>query len=136
MAVIYIIYSICGIAGAIIPYYLQRRFNWDAVTASALPSLFFALLLKLLFLSNDLETEMAFIFFGASFVGMVSKNILPNYFQVALSGILFCVLYLHASTFFQGYGGGLGTAACISVLILYGIKKFAALRYFFQKRKR
>ncbi len=63
-----VLYVLTSIAGAVIPYFLQREFFWDAVTASALPSLIVAILVKILGLETALATEVAFIFFGASFV--------------------------------------------------------------------
>ncbi len=131
-----ILYILTGIGGAVIPYFLQREFYWDAVTASALPSLIVAILVKIIGLETTIATEIAFIFFGASFVGMVNKIIFPRYWHTAVSGVLFCFLYFHASQFFQGYGGGLGTAACIAVLVLYGIKKLPVLKIFFRKGKK
>jgi hypothetical protein len=56
------------------------------------------------------------VFIGASFVGMVSARLLSNYLLIGIGGIIFCVIYLHTSNFFNGYGGALGTSASIALL--------------------
>jgi hypothetical protein len=56
------------------------------------------------------------VFIGASFVGMVSARLLSNYLLIGIGGIIFCMIYLHTSTFFNGYGGALGTSASIALL--------------------
>ncbi|MDT0295670.1 hypothetical protein ACFQ3R_06875 [Mesonia ostreae] len=131
------IYLLFGILGAVIPYGLTRELAVEPVKASALPSLILALGFYFFpqIVSENLNFHIPVIFFGASFVGMVSKKILPYYLEVALAGILFSMLYLNASSFFNGYGGGLGTPACISVLSIYGLKKVKTLVRFFSVKK-
>jgi len=133
-----IIFILVGVLGATLPYYLHRKFNVEPVKASALPSLIVGLIFYFspTILSKSLHFHIPILFFGASFVGMVSKKILPGYLQVASAGIIFTLLYLNASSFFNGYGGGLGTAACISVLSLYGIKKIKSLIRFISVKKK
>lgn len=130
-------YFLFGILGAVIPYYLTRELGIEPVKASALPSLILALAFYFFpqILSESLNFNIPVVFFGASFVGMVSKKILPYYLEVALAGIIFSMLYLNASSFFNGYGGGLGTPACISVLSIYGIKKVKTLARFISVKK-
>jgi hypothetical protein len=102
----------------------------EFVKASALPSLILALVFYCLpnLMSEPFQTNIPILFFGASFVGMVSSKILPKYGQVAVSGIIFALLYQNSSDFFNGFGGGLGTPACISVICVFGLKKLNALR--------
>ena len=130
-------YLLFGILGAVIPYYLTRELGIEPVKASALPSLILALAFYFFpqILSESLNFHIPVVFFGASFVGMVSKKILPYYLEVAFAGIIFSMLYLNASSFFNGYGGGLGTPACISVLSIYGIKKVKTLARFISVKK-
>ncbi|WP_121665759.1 hypothetical protein [Mesonia aquimarina] len=129
-----IIYIITGIIGAILPYFLTRNTSLDAVKASALPSLILGMIFYLFpnLVDDHFQKNIPLLFFGASFVGMVSKKVLQKYMYVAIAGVLFALLYKNSSNFFNGYGGGLGTAACISVLCVFGLKKLKSLARFFR----
>lgn len=133
-----ILYFITGIIGAVLPYFLTRRLELDTVKASALPSLIVGIIFYSfpVILSSSFHENIPFLFFGASFVGMVNKKILHTYVEVSFAGIIFTILYLNASSFFNGFGGALGTAACISVLTIFGIKKIKTLLRFFSIRRK
>lgn len=73
------------------------------------------------FLDDDLIKAIPVVFFGASFAGMSSKEVMKDIRYVALAGLVFGFIFTHTSTLFTGYGGGLGTTACISVIATYGI---------------
>ncbi|WBM73856.1 hypothetical protein [Saprospira grandis] len=98
--------------------YLQRYAHFSAVLASAAPSLGLALFLFLWPYPLDdfwLE-ELPLIFFGASFAGMSQGHRLPNLPSQLVSALIFAALIFAQSQFFKGYGGALGTSACIAVL--------------------
>ena len=59
---------------------------------------------------------MSFTAIGASFIGMASSEVLHSYILLFVSGLIFSIIYLNTSRFFNGYGGALGTAACISLI--------------------
>ena len=61
---------------------------------------------------------------GASFVGMVSEKVINNYWILASAGIIFSILYLNTGSYFEGFGGALGTTASISVIVTMGIILF------------
>ncbi|EJF52245.1 hypothetical protein SapgrDRAFT_0501 [Saprospira grandis DSM 2844] len=98
--------------------YLQRYAHFSAVLASALPTLGLALFLLLLpqSLGNFWLEELPLIFFGASFAGMSQAHRLPNLPSQLVSALIFAALFFAQSQFFKGYGGALGTSACIAVL--------------------
>lgn len=125
------IYIATGIIGAVLPYFLTRRRITDPVKASALPSLILGVFFYAFpsLCSEPFQTDIPVLFFGASFVGMVNTQVFPRYFQVVLSGVIFALLYEYASDFFNGFGGGLGTPACISVVCIYGLRKLKAFRH-------
>lgn len=61
------------------------------------------------------------VVFGASFVGMSSSDVLKNLTWVFIAGLCFGLIFVNTSMFFSGFGGGLGTTACISVVITLGL---------------
>ncbi|PZD77316.1 hypothetical protein [Mesonia sp. K7] len=123
-----ILLYISGILGGIIPYLLVHKKEMNVVVASALPSLTIALLWHLFpFHESELLQEVPLVFYGASFVGMVNQKIFPKRLQVVFASIVFTFVYLNSSKFFNGFGGGLGTAACISVIAIYGLMSLKKL---------
>lgn len=119
----YLFIILTGIAAVIGTFYTSTNLNTSAVRASAGLSLIVAAI-PLIFpnlLSNYLEIHIPAVFFGASFVGMVSKDLLSNYWLLALAGIIFSLLYINTGSYFEGFGGALGTTASISVILTLGI---------------
>lgn len=110
---------ITGIVAAVGTYLVNNKLHQGAVRASALLSLMVGLFFYYFpdLLSPDLTRNIPLVFIGASFIGMVSSNILSSYILLSLSGIIFSVLFVNSSKYFAGYGGGLGTTAAISLLV-------------------
>ena len=134
---------VTGAAGATLTYLANHHFRMGAVRASALLSLLVALILYLFpyLLPSYLIKHIPLVFMGASFIGMVSQKVMGNFVLLIISGVIFSLIYMNSSQFFAGYGGALGTTACIAVLVSAGlasiqrsrpIKKVKELR----KRKR
>jgi len=118
-----LILFLTGILGAISTYIVANKYKQGAVRASALLSLLVGILFYTFpnIVNIKLATHIPLVFIGASFSGMTSPQILGK-FSIIISGIIFSIIYLHTSTFFIGFGGGLGTTACISICITYLIK--------------
>ncbi|SFU74839.1 hypothetical protein SAMN05216480_1194 [Pustulibacterium marinum] len=114
---------ITGIVGAVSTFYVHIQLKQGAVRASALLSLVVGIFFKLFpeVLNETLTQQIPVVFIGASFIGMVSDKVLNNYYLIALSGIIFTVIFLNTSSFFNGYGGTLGTSACISLLTVMSL---------------
>ncbi|UNY97866.1 hypothetical protein MQE36_12310 [Zhouia spongiae] len=112
-----------GIVGALGTFILNTKLKQGPVRASALLALlvggFFYLFPDTLPL--QLSQNIPVIFIGGTFIGMVSSRVVSNYLLIALSGLIFSFFYLNTSKFFEGYGGALGTAACISLLATLSI---------------
>jgi hypothetical protein len=132
MDITHFILLLAGGISSIVTFVLQVNFKQGAVRASALigvlVSVFILLFPKLL--SPYLTENLPLVCFGASFIGMVSSKVLSNYFLIGFSGIVFTIIFLNTSTYFHGFGGGLGSAACIGLLVTLSIpilKKKGAL---------
>lgn len=101
-------------------YLLAHKTNMGAVRASA----FLSLILGIVFHSHGLRlpflSEIPFIFIGASFVGMTAPSQL-NLIGIFFASCIFGVLYLVLPPIYDGVGGTLGTAACVSVLVTSGV---------------
>jgi len=114
-----------GIGGgsAVATFILQIKCKQSPVRASALVGvgvgLFVLLFPKLL--SPFLMENIPLVCFGASFIGMVSSKVVSNHILIGISGVVFTIIFLNTSTYFNGFGGGLGSAACISLLVTLSI---------------
>ncbi|WP_239004381.1 hypothetical protein [Lacinutrix sp. WUR7] len=110
---------LAGGFSSIITFVLQVNFKQGAVRASALVGVLvgaFVLIFPNL-LSPYLTENLPLVCFGASFIGMVSSKVLSNYFLIGISGMVFTFIFLNTSSYFEGFGGGLGSAACIALLV-------------------
>ena len=118
-----LILTITGIIGVIATFVFANVLRQGAVRASAALSLFVGFFFYFFpeLLSEYLTHHIPLLFIGASFVGMVSKNLLHNYWSLGISGIVFTVLYIQTGPFFEGFGGALGTTASISVIVILGV---------------
>lgn len=107
-----------GIIGAVVTFWVNEVLSQGPVRSSALPSLIIGLIFHF-WRGNIPETLHAVptIYIGASFVGMVSSNVMSGYRRVGTAGFIYAVIYLNSSLFFQGFGGALGMTAAISVLV-------------------
>lgn len=114
-------------AAAVATYYVSIEWKQGPVKASALLSLLVALLFRFAphGVSAELAAKIPAAFFGASFAGMSSKDVIHSYKWMAAAGAIFGVIFTHASGFFTGYGGGLGTTALLSVVMIFGLIKGA-----------
>ena len=114
---------IISILGVISTFYVSTKMDHGAVRASAglslIVGLFFYIFPELL--SNFLTHNIPLAFMGASFVGMVSEKIIDNYWVLTAAGIIFSILYLNTGSYFEGFGGALGTTASISVIVIMGL---------------
>lgn len=112
-----------GIIGSTATYFVNIHYKQGAVRSSALLTLIVASFFHFFphVFSAYLTQYIPTIFIGASFIGMVSKNQLSTYVGLGLAGVIFTTILLNTSKFFTGYGGALGTSACISLLVVLSI---------------
>lgn len=116
---------LAGSLSAISTFILNNHLKLGGVMASAgisvLAGLFFHLFPDLLnpFLSSNLPL----VIMGASFIGMASQKVVPYFRIISIAGILFSIIYLITGSFFEGFGGSLGTTAAISLFATYVLKR-------------
>lgn len=116
---------ITSLSAATGTYYISNHLRQGAVRASSLLSLIVAFGIYFLphFFNDYLNQHVPLVFIGASFIGMTSDKLDSNIWQIAFSSIIFYIIYLLASNTFAGFGGGLGTIACISFISNIGLVK-------------
>ena len=127
-----LILLITGGIGALGTYIVAHDLKQGVIRASAGLSLMVGLFFYTFptLTSIQLSIEIPMIFLGASFVGMTAQHVIGNKLLILLGGVLFSGIFQAASDIFIGYGGKLGTAACISCTFVFGLqfllKKYAA----------
>ena len=65
-------------------------------------------------------------FFGTSFVGMSSTDRL-SYFWIAIAGSIYGFSLFIFKDYFSGIGGGLGSTACITVIVVFLMNRLTGL---------
>lgn len=120
-----LILLLTSLAGACISFGLGHYYGWPKVLASALPSLVVYGAVRMLgtMLGPDLAQAVPAAFMGASFCGMSAPPVLVSLRSAAVSGLFFALIFSSPVLFFKGYGGALGTMACISVLATAGLRQ-------------
>ncbi len=112
-----------GIVSAIITFYFNNHLQLGGVMASAgvsvLAGSFFYLFPELL--SSYLTQNLPAVIMGASFIGMATFRVIPQYWIIGISGLFFSFIYLFTGSYFDGFGGGLGTTAAISLCSVIGL---------------
>jgi hypothetical protein len=107
-----------AILACLLTFYVNHNLKQGPVRASALLSLLVGLVCfySASWMGEVLAKQIPVVFIGGSFIGMVAKKIVNSYFRLALAGLVFSIIYLNTSQFFNGYGGALGASAGISLL--------------------
>ena len=144
----FIILLLCAVAASLLTYEINVRFKQGPVRASSLIALlvggFFYFFPDLI--SEFYTKNIPLYVIGGTFIGMVSSTINISYFSLIFSPILFAILLHYTSKIFNGFGGALGTTACIALMctmafpiitknkkITYG---YRLIRIIFKKRIR
>lgn len=148
MIIEFIILMMCSIIASLTTFELNIRFKQGPVRSSAVIAMiiggffyFFPTILPQFYTDN-----IPLYVIGGTFIGMVSSTINISYFSLIFSPMLFAILLHYTSQIFNGYGGALGTTACIALMctmafpiitknkkVTYG---YRLLRVMFKKRKR
>lgn len=114
------VFLFCVLAG-MATYMLQRTVEMDAVSASALVGLIFALV------HPDPTNVVVVAAFCATFTGMVSYNRVKTYSEMFFLSILTGVMFIAAFSLFDGSGGKLGATAFLTTISGIGMLDFLKL---------
>jgi hypothetical protein len=112
-----------GIIAAVATFWLHTRFAISPVMASALVTLIIALSVLPFGDSTPWITAIPYVAIGGSFIGMSLKKYIKGFDSLILAAVIFGVIFSRSSQFFEGFGGALGTSACISVLTAISWRK-------------
>ncbi|MDN3666579.1 hypothetical protein ACFFU1_13750 [Algibacter miyuki] len=114
----FILFLVGGVS-AVLTFFLHVDLKQGPVRASSLVGVLVGVFVLVCpdLLSPYLTKNLPLVCFGASFIGMVSSKVLSNYLLIGFSGIVFTIIFFNTSSFFNGFGGGLGSAACIALLV-------------------
>ncbi len=112
-----------SVLGAFLTFEVSNNFKINKITTSALLSFTVAIFFRYCpkFFSPDVVHLIPVAFFGASLIGMSAEKVILKT-EILFSGIIFGILFMFITSYFKGFGGGLGITACISVIITLGIK--------------
>lgn len=99
-------------------YMLQRTVDMDAVSASALVGLTFAVVYP------DPTNVVVIAAFCATFTGMVSYNRVKSYSEMFFLSVLTGVMFIAAFSLFDGSGGKLGAIAFLTTVSGIGMMDF------------
>jgi hypothetical protein len=106
--------------GSSLTYLGHSRGKLTPVASSASLTLVFALI-TLGLLDSSQAAQLNLVFFGGTFAGMSNGKILKNWLEAALAGVFFSCIFLLTTQVFQGFGGGLGFKASLSVIATLGL---------------
>ncbi len=121
---------VIAICGAWLTYHLNKNLKFGPVRASG----FMAMLaggfyqLNTWFWNMDLPKNIPFIVIGSSFIGMISSRKHFKNFNLFIAPILFTLIYHNISKEFKGFGGALGTAACISLVVTIYLRSLKPIK--------
>ncbi len=107
------------VLGAVLAFFGSVRLGQGPVLASALTGLVGGIILPAVFPETGLL--LAGAMFCGAFVGMSSRDRLPNEGFIALAGLLAGIIFVYSSPYLGGTGGKLGTIAFISTLGVRGL---------------
>lgn len=114
-----VILFIVALSGGLLTFYSTEFFKWSAVRSSSFWSLLVGLICFIFAdnLPNTIAEFAPLLFIGSTFVGMVSKQQLNGFLGILAACFIYAILATRPNAVFAGYGGLLGTTACVSLLI-------------------
>ncbi len=107
--------AICALIGAYSTYILAHHNRFDGIRASAATSIIAYSILSLSAVNVELYSV---AFFGGTFIGMSAPKRFGS-FTLAISSLLFAMLFEYLLPRLQGYGGALGLSAFLSVCVCH-----------------
>ncbi len=125
-----IIYSV---AGALLTYLLNIRLGHSPVISSGIIGLMGGLFLPVM--HPEVGEMFAIMVICASFVGMSSKDKVPNEAYMVIAGLFCALFFIYTSTYLGGLGGKLGTIAFGSAIAVRGLSDLFNLAHKMIRKK-
>ncbi|AQX06118.1 hypothetical protein ATB99_16345 [Elizabethkingia meningoseptica] len=124
------VHIIIAISGSWLTFYLNRYLKLGAVKSSSLLALIVGGIYQLnqSFLHYDIPQDIPFLVIGSTFIGMITSRKHYRNFNLFVAPIIFTIIYYNISKEFNGFGGAIGTAACISLLIAIYLRSLKATK--------
>ncbi|MCH7415597.1 hypothetical protein MM213_18995 [Belliella sp. R4-6] len=125
-----------GTFSALATYLLHTKYSENPVLISSALT-FVVTGLYQLFADDlpDIFQHIPYLCIGGTFIGMSSRKKVKQAKYILIAGLIFSLIYLRSSTFFEGFGGALGTSACISVLSVISFRQFFKRTQYFARKK-
>lgn len=110
---------VVAILGSGTTFFVAQKPAWGPVKSSAVLTLIASTIFYggSTFFNFDYLYYLA-AFYGSTFVGMASVKVF-NQWAVLFSGSIYAFVFYTCSPYFNGVGGTLGTAACLSCIVVY-----------------
>lgn len=126
-----VVYYLISTTTAWFTFYLNRRRGMGAVRASSLIALICGGIYQFMNAISDhaLASEIPSIIIGSTFIGMITSRKHIKNFHLFIAPLFFVILYLHLSKEFNHFGGALGTAACISLILTIFLRSLRITKY-------
>lgn len=119
-----------SISGAWVTFYLNKNLKLGPVRASSLVALLVGgfYQLNVWFSNFNLPKHVPYIIIGSTFIGMISSRKHYKNFNLFIAPIVFTLIYHNISKDFKGFGGALGTAACISLVVTIYLRSLKPIK--------
>ncbi len=120
--------TIAAVLSAAATYVLATKTPWGPIASSGAVNLAGALLTMLVpALTSNHSPALAYVIFGASFVGMTqSERLLRPLLAIPTAALVFAFLALHFGPTLTGVGGAAGTTALLSVFCARGTEMISS----------
>ena len=124
-----ILHILIVITGSWLTFYLNRYLKLGAIKSSSLLALIIGGIYQI---NESFYTTIyhghPFLVIGSTFIGMITSRKHYKNFNLFIAPIVFTIIYYNISKEFNGFGGVLGTAACISLLISIYLRSLKATK--------
>jgi len=123
-----------SVIAALATWELNVKYCFGGVRASSIVSLISGLIVYF----SKLDPDYGVAVMGASFAAMSTEYVIPKRFWMTICGIVFALIFLNLpDNIFPGFGGKLGTTACISVVMTLGFMRMITnVKNFIKKVKK
>ncbi len=127
MLIFNIVLAICG---SWLTFHLNKNLKLGPVRASGLIAMLVGGFYQFntWFWTFNLPNDIPYIIIGSTFIGMISSRKHFKNFNLFIAPIIFTLIYHNISKEFKSFGGALGTAACISLVVTIYLRSLKPIK--------